>query len=117
MKRSLVVLVVLSLLGVLGCAQPNSVPGPSATSGGAKAASPSAPNVETSSSPSPRPQADPKALAAALKRINELDGKVTYNARKEVVGVDLFERATTNADLALLKALPALAELEVWARD
>ncbi len=87
MKSSLVVLVVLSLLGVLGCAQPNSVPGPAAESGGAK---------------------------AALKRINELDGEVTCNARKDVVGVNLLGRATSNADLALLKALPALAELEVW---
>jgi hypothetical protein len=60
------------------------------------------------------PAAETPAIAEVVKRIGQLGGKIEYDQAKNIVGIDLFERQTTNADLEKLKALPTIERLKLW---
>ncbi len=58
--------------------------------------------------------ATPADAAAAIKRIQALGGKIQRDADKNIVGVDLLGRPTSDADVTLLTALGDVQSLSIW---
>ncbi|HEY1066558.1 MAG TPA: hypothetical protein VGE52_10630, partial [Pirellulales bacterium] len=54
---------------------------------------------------------------AAVKRIEELNGEITYDEAKDVVAIDLSERVTTDKDVLLFQAFPKLKKLVLWGAE
>ena len=61
-----------------------------------------------------RAEPDDPAAVAAMEKI---DGKLTFDDAKNVVGLDLADAQATDADLAHLAGLPNLVRLELWGAD
>ena len=57
------------------------------------------------------------ATATAAQRIDELDGKIRYDADKNVIGVDLLDRAATDADVKRMTCFTDLRELSLWGAE
>jgi len=93
--KFLLVPAVILAMAAGGAAQPKPKAKPS--KGGKKAAAKLSPEV-----------------ADLLKRIDQLSGKIEYDANGAIVGLDLSKGQTTDADLERLKLLPEIERLTLF---
>ncbi|MBC7353062.1 MAG: hypothetical protein H5U08_11940, partial [Thermogutta sp.] len=60
---------------------------------------------------------DPALVKKLEERVTQLNGKLERDANGNPVTVDLFQRQTTDQDLALIAQIPTIQRLSLWGAD